>query len=264
MDTETVVRIVLLVVVVAVTLYIASLLSSRFWSPTKIDYGLIAPLPAAAVVTPQVPTVSVPPVIIQPTLPPSATTAPVTQPPTTSPTVTAPPVTSPPVTAPPAPQQTPVPQPTTPPASSAVWSTILEWDFPGNDLTRFGNATPTTCKAACEKDASCKAASYDSRIKACFLKTSLSAKQPLMPGERVTYMKPPATAMRVNPHANTNIPDTADMYVVSTGNASSCGQLCNLHDSCAGATFYEDGSRRCRLKTSSASATPFTGRTSYY
>jgi hypothetical protein len=96
------------------------------------------------------------------------------------------------------------------------------------------------------------------------LKTSLSSKQPLLPGERVTYLKPPGTEMKIKPYGNTNIPDTADMYVVSTGSSSTCGQLCNLNDGCKGATFYEDGSKRCRLKVSAESAAPYQGRTSFY
>ena len=74
------------------------------------------------------------------------------------------------------------------------WPSIREWDFPGNDIERFGNSTRASCQAACQNENSCMAAAFDERIQACFLKSSLSAKNATFPGDRVTFLKPQQTS----------------------------------------------------------------------
>ena len=121
----------------------------------------------------------------------------------------------------------------------------------------------SSCKLACAENTGCAAAAFDDKLDVCYLKTSLSARQPTLPGGRTTFLKP-VTQMRISPHANTSLPDADDLYVVQSSTASACGHLCHLSGPCAGATYYEDGTRRCKLKRSASTPSAYTGRMSFY
>ena len=146
--------------------------------------------------------------------------------------------------------------------AAVPWTSIAEWDFPGNDLERFGNTTVSACQAACQDRSLCNAVTFDKKLQACFLKTSLSAKTPTFPGNRITLMKP-ATSAKFQQHLNTDIPGN-DLYVVSAPNATACGRLCELNDACTGSTFFADNTARCKLKASSSGTVTSPQRVSYF
>jgi PAN domain-containing protein len=272
MDADIVIRVVLALTVLAAAIYLGNLAAEKLSSGEKpvITYGTLAPLPSVPSLPQTLPpnfvTSSSPPPVI-PSASPSPT-SPVNPPPSLPPSLPSssiPPV-NPPIAQPtPSPTSPALPSTSTPPpqTSGEPWATIVDWDFPGDDLSRFGSATATSCRLACAEHTGCAAAAFDHKLDVCYLKNSLSAQQPILPGDRTTFLKPVAT-MKFSPHANTSLPDADDLYVVQSSTSSACGQLCNLSEPCAGATYYEDGTRRCRLKRTASVPSSYSGRVSFF
>src|ERR1044071_6946264 len=144
MDADIIIRVVSVLTVLAAAIYLGNLAAEKFAygvEKSSGDYGTIAPLPGHSQ--------SLPPNISpthMPSLPvnSSSTPNPVTLPPptTTGPTTTGPTPSLPPAPTPSLPPvMQPTPPSTQPPQTSGdAWATIVDWHFPGDDLTRFGSA----------------------------------------------------------------------------------------------------------------------------
>lgn len=142
------------------------------------------------------------------------------------------------------------------------WNRILEWDFPGHDIGQpKPNVLAGECQKFCDSTPNCVAVAYASDLNACWLKDSLTVTQPILPGNRSVYMKPPKK------HKLKTVPSVQiqgdHLFTVSAPNATSCGLLCHYNDNCKAATYHADGSNKCVLNKMGITTKPNVTATGY-